>query len=174
MQISCYPKFSKGFTLLEILIVLFIASVMTGIVVVGLPAFTQSDYFESESERIRLLVRMLSEKAVMDSTIYGLQINQYENKRGYGYEFFQYAEELQEWQPLNEAPFKIRRLDKNLTLSLRVEGKSFDLSGQDTPPIVILSSGEVTPFELDVRQTTNNGLLKTLGTDGYSDIDWFN
>ena len=174
MQISRCPNSSRGLTLLEILIVLFIASLITGVAVVSLPAFTQSDYFERESERIRVLVRILSEKAVMDSTNYGLQINRYENTRVYGYEFFQEAEEFDGWQALNEVPFKIRRLDEKLTLSLRIEGKSLDISGRDTPPVLILSSGEVTPFELDIRQATNNGLLKTLGTDGYSDVDWLN
>ena len=84
MQISRCPNSSRGLTLLEILIVLFIASLITGVAVVSLPAFTQSDYFERESERIRVLVRILSEKAVMDSTNYGLQINRYENSRVYG------------------------------------------------------------------------------------------
>ena len=174
MQISRCPNSSRGLTLLEILIVLFIASLITGVAVVSLPAFTQSDYFERESERIRALVRILSEKAVMESTNYGLQINRYENTRFYGHEFFQESEEFDGWQSLNEVPFKIRRLDEKLTLSLRIEGKSLDISGRDTPPVLILSSGEVTPFELDIRQATNNGLLKTLGTDGYSDVDWLN
>ena len=172
MQISRCPNSSRGFTLLEILIVLFIASLMTGIAVVSLPVFTQFDYFERESERIRVLVRILSEKAVMESTNYGLQIYRYENARVYGYEFFQDAEEFEGWLPLKETPFKIRRLDEKLTLSLRIEGKSPDISGRDAPSVLILSSGEVTPFELDIRQAKNNGLVKTLGTDGYSDVDW--
>ena len=75
MQISFYPNFSRGFTLLEVLIVLFIVSLMTGIVVVSLPSFTQSDYFDRESQRIRVLIRMLSEEAVTQSNDYGLQMS---------------------------------------------------------------------------------------------------
>jgi len=172
MQISFYPNFSRGFTLLEVLIVLFIISLMTGIAVVSLPSFTQSDYFDRESQRIRVLIRMLSEKAITQSNDYGLQINRYGGSGVYGYEFFRYDEEYQEWQPLNESPFKPRKLDLELSLSLRVEGKTFDVFARGAPPVLMLSSGEMTPFELDIRQEKKSGLLKTLNTDGYSDVDW--
>jgi len=42
----------KGFTLIEILVVLFIVSLLTGLVVANLPAFVSQADFEEEAERL--------------------------------------------------------------------------------------------------------------------------
>ena len=45
----------KGFTLIEILVVLFIVSLLTGLVVANLPAFVSQADFEEEAERLKFV-----------------------------------------------------------------------------------------------------------------------
>jgi|TARA_B110000240_G_scaffold97807_1_gene110718 general secretion pathway protein H len=162
----------KGFTLLEVLVVLFIVSVMTGITVINLPGFAQTDGFDYESDRLKAVIGMLREDAIMQSNDYGLQIQRLDAGDNYGYEFYIYDAEYQDWQALTELPFSARSLPEEIALSLKVEGDDVQLQGEDAPPVLILSSGEVTPFTLLIAHRDNVALNRTLGSDGYSDVDW--
>ena len=162
----------KGFTLLEVLVVLFIVSVMTGITVINLPGFAQTDGFDYESDRLKAVIGMLREDAIMQSNDYGLQIQRLDAGDNYGYEFYIYDAEYQDWQALTELPFSARSLPEEIALSLKVEGDDVQLQGEDAPPVLILSSGEVTPFTLLIAHRDNVALNRTLGSHGYSDVDW--
>jgi general secretion pathway protein H len=162
----------KGFTLLEVLVVLFIVSVMTGITVINLPGFAQTDGFDYESDRLKAVIGMLREDAIMQSNDYGLQIQRLDAGDNYGSEFYIYDAEYQDWQALTELPFSARSLPEEIALSLKVEGDDVQLQGEDAPPVLILSSGEVTPFTLLIAHRDNVALNRTLGSDGYSDVDW--
>ena len=168
-----YLSFRKqGFTLLEVLIVLFVVSIMTGIAVISLPTFTQTDSFDHESERLKAVVRMLGEEAVLQSNDYGFEINLPEAGSHFGYSFYLYDARYEEWQLLMEPPFNSRELPAEIRLFLEVEGKTLDFLAEDAPPVLILSSGEITPFDLRMSHAGNRVLEKTLTSDGYSDVDW--
>lgn len=162
----------KGFTLLEVLVVLFIVSVMTGITVINLPGFAQTDVFDYESDRLKAVIGMLREDAIMQSNDYGLRIQRLDAGDNYGYEFYVYDANYQDWQALTELPFSPRSLPDEFALSLKVEGDDVQLQGEAAPPVLILSSGEVTPFTLLIAHRDNVALNRTLGSDGYSDVDW--
>ena len=161
-----------GFTLLEVLVVLFIVSIMTGIVVINLPGFARTDGFDFESERLRAVIGMLREDAIMQSNDYGLQIRRLDAGQTFAYEFYVYDAAYQDWQVLTELPFSARSLPKEIALSLKVEGDDVQLQGEQAPPVLILSSGEVTPFTLLIAHRNNMALNRTLESDGYSDVDW--
>ena len=40
------------------------------------------------------------------------------------------------------------------------------------PPVLVLSSGEMTPFELLMENVEDPNLNSVLSTDGYSEVDW--
>lgn len=162
----------KGFTLLEVLVVLFIVSVMTGITVINLPGFAQTDVFDYESDRLKAVIGMLREDAIMQSNEYGLQVQRPDAGDNYGYEFYVYDAEYQDWQALTELPFSSRSLPEEFVLSLKVEGDDVQLQSEEAPPVLILSSGEVTPFTLLVSHRDNATLNRTLESNGYSDVDW--
>jgi len=165
-------KQRQGFTLLEILVVLFIVSVMTGIAVINLPGFAKTDSFDYESQRLKAVISMLREEAIMQSNDYGLQIKRLDAGESYGYEFYVYDAAYQDWQELTELPFSARSLPVEISLSLKVEGDDVQLQGEQAPSVLILSSGEVTPFTLLIAHRDNAVLNKTLESDGYSDVDW--
>lgn len=156
----------RGFTLIEILVVLFIVSIMTGMVVVNLPRFAQTGDFDTEANRLKVVLEMLREEALVQANEYGLQPG------SRGYEFYIYNERYQVWELLQERPFAARTLPADVRLSVRVEGHELQFGEEDTPPILILSSGEITPFELKIESDMDNGLLRTLESDGYGAIVW--
>jgi hypothetical protein len=86
----------------------------------------------------------------------------------------QFDEQDVRWQPLTEKPFGPRKLPVGFRLRFKVEDIGFSL-GEDAdnnrvPPIMILSSGEMTPCELTLSQADEAS--RTLLTDGYGDLHW--
>ncbi|MCZ6502657.1 MAG: type II secretion system minor pseudopilin GspH [Gammaproteobacteria bacterium] len=156
----------RGFTLVEILVVLFIVSIMTGMVVINLPRFTQTGDFDTEANRLKVVLEMLREEALTQANEYGLR----PERRGY--QFYIYNERQQVWELLQEQPFAARKLPAGVHLSVRVEGNELQFGEEDAPPILILSSGEITPFELNIESDMDDDLLRTLESDGYGAIVW--
>lgn len=156
----------RGFTLVEILVVLFIVSIMTGMVVINLPRFTQTGDFDTEANRLKVVLEMLREEALIQANEYGLR----PERRGY--QFYIYNERQQVWELLLEQPFAARKLPAGVRLSVRVEGNELQFGEEDAPPILILSSGEITPFELNIESDMDDDLLRTLESDGYGAIVW--
>lgn len=167
MQISCFQSCSnrsQGFTLIEILVVLFIVTILAGLVVARLPAFGSDADFEFEADRLQLLLRMARNEAVLETIEYGFR------QTDAGYEFLQFDDAGQQWVKA-AAPFHARRIDDDIRLTVRSGGGSYDVLGNDLPPVLLLSSGETTPFRL-ILESASSGERRVLGTDGYSEITW--
>ena len=180
------PAKGHGFTLMEVLLVLFIISIMTGLVMVRLPSFTLSQDLDEETRRIEHLLQALSADAVLDSVEYGLVA------RRDGYEFRRYDDASGKWQILEEKPFHIRALPNNIRVTLEADSSELQLGGigesddfdgfsdsfgessefgAEAPPVLILSSGEMTPFNLTFRSLDDNS-TRVLSSDGYGDLQW--
>lgn len=156
----------RGFTLIEVLVVLFIVSIMSGIVVANMPSFTQTGDFDTEAQRIKVLLEMAREEAVVQGREYGFKPEEE------GYQFYTYNELDQQWEPVEIRPFHPHKLSEDIKVNLSVEGKDYQMAGtgDDGPPLLILSSGEITPFELTIRSGKDSS--RTLVSDGFSELDW--
>ena len=156
---------ARGFTLIEILVVLFIVSVMTGIVVSSIPALVVTDTFDTEMRRLKALMTLAHDEAVSASAELGFRTE------GSGYEFVRYDDEGQQWVTLDERPFRPRQLEEGQFLSLRIEDVPLTIGEDEPPAVLILSSGEVTPFELRLKDDLGSRILTA---DGYGGFEWDN
>jgi general secretion pathway protein H len=154
----------KGFTLIEILVVLLIISVLAGITVTRFPSLIQTVDLDEESRRLELLFGMARNQALLDSIEYGFQLTRD------GYEFVRYDDAEQNWQTA-EPPLHQRTLPEGIRLTLKAAKQKFLGDGENLPPVLILSSGESTPFDL-VVESRPDGALRTLTIDGYGDYSW--
>jgi general secretion pathway protein H len=157
----------RGFTLIEILVVLFIVSIMTGIAVVNLPRFTQTGDFDTEADRLKVVLEMLRDEALVQANEYGFKAETN------AYQFFIYDDLQQNWVILEERPFIERELQGKVRLSLTVEGDELNLGEEgEAPPVLILSSGEISPFELEIQSEIDHEIVRILECDGYGAISW--
>jgi general secretion pathway protein H len=157
----------RGFTLIEILVVLFIVSIMTGIAVVSLPGFTQTGEFDTEADRLKVVLEMLRDEALVQANEYGFK------PETNGYQFFIYDDLQQNWVILEERPFTERDLQGKVRLSLTVEGDELNLGEEgEAPPVLILSSGEISSFELEIQSEIDHEVVRILECDGYGAISW--
>jgi len=159
---------SKGFTLIEILVVLVIMAVVISLAVLSFGTTGRDAQLDEESRRIQGLVDILHERALLEGRDFGLRIE----PTGYG--FVVYSPDRDLWLPLtDEHEFRHRDLPKGVTFQLELDSvtvvlKPLDqgISSGDSPPppqVAIAASGEGTPFRLTLLR---DGTTAKASVDG--------
>ena len=118
-----YSKFSisQGFTLIEILVVVFIITTMAGMVVFLIGDDGSRRELQTEAKRIHGIIQMASEEAVISGQEYGLEVLKD------GYLFWQWNEKTEKWQTPEDEKFQGRQFDGPYELTLDVEDNEFTL-----------------------------------------------
>lgn len=151
LQNTIHPFFMKGkdlntresgFTLLELLAVVFIIGIVISIASISVGQ-SSSQVVQDEAERLNGLLRLASEEAVMQGRELALEFNDE------SYSFLELGADNQ-WLPVVEDKlFGERSLPPEINLELVVEGEKVSFEDKkNLPRIFVLSSGELTPFAL--------------------------
>lgn len=147
----------RGFTLLEMLVVLVLIGVMVAVMVIS-RGTDRSAAYEQEARRLVELMRLAQEEAILNGRELALRF------QPQAYEFQQQIED--QWQTLQQPRlFRPRRLDSDVRLSLYQDGQAVALNQAEDIRILILSSGELTPFELYVGSEAEPRLFHIRATD---------
>lgn len=149
---------ARGFTLLEILVVLVIIAVMAGLLVF---AFNDSPQqrLRREANDLAMLLNAVTDEAVMRGVELGVVIDTN------GYRFVVFDAEKKQWQAVAERGLAAHKFPEPYAIDVVLDGADVDkqvierakLFAQHTedeqlrPSILILSSGEVTPFTLTLK-----------------------
>lgn len=153
---------ARGFTLLEILIVMVLIAILTAAAINTINFVVDDADAETEARRIAALGALAAEEALLTGREYGLRIDEKE------LQFFIFDDASGQWQPLAEDnTFHPRPIPESLDLELVLEGQGITLgeenpdaesqTGEDEeelpepPQLVFLSSGEITPFTLSIE-----------------------
>ena len=168
------PKRSvpRGFTLLEVMLVLLLMGLAAGYVMFNAFGASKSDLLKSQAQRLQVIVDMASDYAVLNQQQLGIRVEQAENSY-----YFVYLDDEDEWQRVeDEKMYAPYTLPEPFTLTLNLDDLPWDeedslfdrdlfdenLSVSDAgvdigseeektlppPQILIMSSGEITPFSL--------------------------
>lgn len=143
---------TAGFTLIEVLVTLFVLAVVAGIVVIRLGDDDRQEVVDREATRIATLMEMARERATLENEEWGFTLS----PETYG--FLRLDQDDDRWVPLSERPFEERELPDAVTLRITLADRG-RIDGQDTlvltrdrsgprPVLLLLSSGEMTPFSL--------------------------
>jgi general secretion pathway protein H len=147
----------KGFTLVEILVVVVIMAVVISLTVLSVSATGRDSQLDEESRRIEGLVGLLHDRALLEGRDFGLRIEPT------SYEFVFWDTRRQRWLMLDqEQEYRHRELPKGISFQLQLDSQTVvikaidrDLSADEVPPgpqIAIAASGEGTPFRLILQR----------------------
>lgn len=158
-------KAQHGFTLIELLVVLVILGSLIGLAVFSTGIAGPARELRSEAERLGGLIGVLVDEAVLDNREYGLSFTRD------GYRVLRYDPQRGEWQALDRQTHRLPEwAEVTLEVEGEVEGEALTLGGEasaDAPQLLILSSGEMTPFRLRLAERRRDGLRLQLSSDGF-------
>lgn len=163
-------KEQRGFTLLELLVVVAIIGLLVGAATLSMGALGNDREIEQETRRVRSVIGLLNEDALMQTRDYGVVFTE----TGYRFLVFDYRQS--KWvEPLTDELLEPHTLEQQLSLRLFLDGREVPLKrnfeAQDVnklePHIMLLSSGEVTPFTIELERYGNDGRYElTAALDG--------
>lgn len=156
-----------GFTLLEVLLVVVLIGIISGIAMLGLSAGSDERRLRNESDRLAAMLVQVGSEAVMQNQEYGLKI------RDNAYLFLCLDEVKQRWLACSaDSTLQERSMpegmeihilrDSTLKLALGEDDEKSEGSGKDDnnaegpriyPDILLLSSGEASPASLEILVT---------------------
>ena len=152
---------SAGFTFIEMIVVIAIVGILAGALVLHSIGADKDRNLETEAERLAALIELARVEALTRNESWGLFVDRTR------YEFKVYDESNGTWRAASKTTFRMRNAPPDVAFSLQVEGLSqlddspdrlveglepskSDDKNTDLPQVLILASGEQTPFLIGV------------------------
>lgn len=165
---------SRGVSLIELLVVVFIIGLFAGTAVLSLNVVGVDRELERETLRLQGLLDTLMDEAVLQTRDYGVLFT------NNGYRFFVYDYQALSWlDPVGDGFLREHRLTEPLAMTLFLEDREVVLDSeyepefgqQPQPQVVLLASGEITPFEARLFRDPAGGRYLLEGTlDGSLEV----
>lgn len=161
------PLHARGFTLIEILMVVLLIGIIAGIVVFYVDPSSPERSVDTEMDRLMSVISLASEEAVEENHELGLKIQD----KGYGFLIFD--ENKQAWMPYAaDDAFKVHQLPDELLLQVLRQSQTKlprNPKAQDAnrlePDILFLSSGESTNSTLQISVPAKPAIYQRLEID---------
>ena len=173
----------RGFTLIEILVVVVIVAIIVGTVVLSTDLVGDDRELEKERDRLASLIEVVQDEALMQGREFGLELMQS------SYRFVEFDPLSFQWnEVLGDDLLRLRHLPEGMELDLYVEDKLIVLatdpaqfedpddekkaaSDDYEPHIFVFSSGESTPYEIRLRRDFTDRELVMRG-DIFGEIEF--
>lgn len=160
----------RGFSLLELLVVVAIVGIFVGAVVLSMDVVGVDREIRHEVQRLRSIVDLVHEDALMQTRDYGVMFTQT------GYKFYVYDYKTLAWvEVVDDRVLGAHTLPPRLAFELVLDDRLVklvpDFESQDVenpePQVMVLASGEITPFEINVsREEARGHYALTADLDG--------
>jgi general secretion pathway protein H len=137
---------ARGFTLVEILVVVAIIAVVTAGIILSVSVTGRDRELERESDRLFALFNYVREQAELQTREYGIMF------QDDGYEFLAYDARRDSWRSVFEDDaLRARRLPDGLGFRLSVDARPVVLNRpkdakDKTPQVMIFSNGDLSTF----------------------------
>jgi general secretion pathway protein H len=141
-----------GFTLIEVLIVLFIISIVTSVALLTM-SHNENRQLESFTNELVQIMTLAEEQAMLQPSVLGLSLK--ENS----FQFVAYQsssdEKKQAWVPLEDKLLGTHTIPSHFQVDVEVNGKPASSDNESgtangMPQVVISTNGDITPFTIYV------------------------
>lgn len=161
---------SRGFTLLELMVVIVIIGLVAAVAMTNLGGSTEPKALEQQTRELYLLLQQAADSAVLDNREIGLK---FEDQR---YGFLVYDDREGTWSAEKTRLYRPRTLPDFIDVTLLDDKRRPKLKQADdaaeAPDIVFFSSDEQTPFELHLQIHGQDEPLYKIMSDGVNGVQW--
>lgn len=161
MKSYCSRNVEFGFTLVEIMAVVFIIGIIVGLAALSIGGHSEK-LLNSEAQRLFQKIRLAVDEAEYTNNEFGMALVDQGS-----YVFFRFDEQLMEWVEQDKEFFKPVDMDEGFELELDTSENKLDTSVLYTkakkeavtdygekqhvePEIIFFSDGQITPFKLSI------------------------
>lgn len=148
-----------GFTLLEVLIVVLIVGIVSGLAVIAVRG-DPGEQVATEAKRLSALLTLASQESVLQSRELAVEFGRD------GYRFLEFEQDG--WTEHDDPVFRARTLPEDVAIQPVIEGDELarrSSRGRRGPRIYLLSGGEMTPFEITFRHRGRDDIRHVLRGD---------
>jgi general secretion pathway protein H len=157
---------AAGFTLIEMLVTLVIMALLAGLASLSVGGSAQRGA-RDEMNRIRELLSFASEEALMEGDEFGLVVEEG------AYRVLRFDPLAESWTELTDKPMDPHEIPPGMRLDLKLDtGSRTAVSSRPAdaenpvPEILLSSSGEITPFRLEIRVAESPDAVAGIESDG--------
>jgi general secretion pathway protein H len=164
---------SAGFTLIEIMVGLMIIAIIITLATLNLGLLGDDRRIEDQVRKLSTIIELTSEEAQMQGRDFGLEFLYS------GYRFLEFDPILEVWTEIGDDDLlAARQLDEGLEFELILEDRRIqllaeaketeqdedsnerDLTNDYLPHVLIMSSGDISPFELEVVRLSDQTSIR--------------
>ena len=167
---------ADGFTLLEMLVVMFVIAILAGLA--GLNMEHSDRSLDIESERLLGITQLAAEEAVLRNRQLGLRVYRRPGLDQLSYAYLWIIWDGRQWSPFNEEPYGVYQLREGLELAVEVDeielalpNQASEENGTVLPQLRFLSSGETDQFRIRLRDL-NSGVERRINSDSLGAIEF--
>ena len=164
------PSSQRAFTLIEILVVLVIVGIMLSLAMLSFGILGDERGLDREARRLASLIELVSDDATTQGRDFGIEF------LSGGYRFVEYDPLIDQWfEVIGDDYLRQRDLDEGVEFELFLEERKVllhedaakieqagdeededvpqrDLTDDYLPHVLVMSSGDITPFELRIER----------------------
>jgi len=187
-NISFCRRNARAFTLIEILVVVVIVGIISAVAILSFGIIGNDQNLQREARRLGSLIELANDEATIQGRDYGLEFLQK------GYRFIEHDPLTEQWSEIiGDETLRQRHLEELMEFELFLEDRRVlleedaaekerdededenetnrNLIDDYVPHVLILSSGDITPFELRiVRQQDRTEITMTMSLLGEFEI----
>lgn len=176
---------ARGFTLIELMVVMVILGILVSLAVLSMGTASTSRELRDEAQRLAAVIGLLADEAVLDNHEYGLWVDDE------GYQVLRYDEADARWIADRSQAHRVpewARLDLELdgtplelaappaeddaapdpTAATERETPRHEVRTRLQPQVLILSSGELSPFRLTLSERDERDSAWVIASDGFN------